>query len=438
VNARFRVDSRGQLTPENAEAQKSLSAMAGNFYLLPTSPDLLAFVRSPSSGGRINPPRVVLAGDAAGFPLSDLIAFLAQSRWTGVIRVHAPTGERSVSMKDGEVRSATSDDPTDRLGEVMVRLGFVDRRKLEEVLKDTPPSKVGRALVERGLLQAHDLFKCLTHQLAEIFHAMVLTHEGTFMLVDQEVDDRSTSSHMLQLSTQSLLMDAIRKIDEMAHFRKRIPHGRMYVGKKRASDGKLEEDEVRVLGSLTGDKTVFELGQFHKMSEFDITTVVFRLLEGGYAMVSEKPVTGGLTAAVDAAVAPGGKAEDRLQKGDPNHVARVFNLIFKEIRDEVAKQGMEREFVAAANAALAGEALSSSPVLQGQSFDPSGVLPEAALLEQFQRTRDQLGAEPVVSLRKALSDVMFFLLFQAGELLESRADEDLARRVKELLATLEQ
>jgi hypothetical protein len=32
---------------------------------------------------------------------------------------------------------------------------------------------------------------------------------------------------------------------------------------------------------------------------------------------------------------------------------------------------------------------------------------------------------------------MFFILFQAGELLESRADEDLALRVKELLATLE-
>jgi hypothetical protein len=287
------------------------------------------------------------------------------------------------------------------------------------------------------VLQSHDLFKCLTYQLSEIFHAMVLTHEGTFMLVDQEIDDRGTA-HALQLSTQSLLMDAIRKIDEMTHFRKRIPHGRMYVGKKRAPDGKLEDEESRVLVALTGDKTVFELGQGQKMSEFDITRVVFRLLEGGYAMVSDKPITGGLAAAVDAAVAPAGKAEEKLQKGDPNHVARVFNRIFKEIRDEVAKQGMEREFVAAANAALAGEALSSSPVLQGQSFDASGVLPEAALLEQFQNTRDQLGAEPVGSLRKALSDVMFFLLFQAGELLESRADEDLARRVKELLATLEQ
>ena len=53
--------------------------------------------------------------------------------------------------------------------------------------------------------------------------------------------------------------------------------------------------------------------------------------------------------------------------------------------------------------------------------------------------REQMDLELVLPfVKQALSDVMFFLLFQAGELLESRADEDLARRVKELLATLEQ
>ena len=42
-----------------------------------------------------------------------------------------------------------------------------------------------------------------------------------------------------------------------------------------------------------------------------------------------------------------------------------------------------------------------------------------------------------MKLRRALSDVMFFLLFQAGELLESQADENLAHRVKALLGTLD-
>jgi hypothetical protein len=434
MSARFKVDSRGQLAPETSEGAQLLATRAGTFSLVPTSPDLLCFVRGPAQGGRISAPRVVLTGDAGGFALSDLIAFLGQSRWTGMIRVHTPNGERTLTLKEGEVRGATSDDPADRLGEVMVRMGYVDRAKLDEALHENPPSKVGRALVEKGVLQSHDLWKCLTHQVSEIFHAVVLCREGVFLLVDQEPDDKQ---HTLQLSTQSLLMDSVRKIDEMAHFRKRIPHGRLYVGWRRASDGKLEEDEDRVLSLMSGQRTVLELGQAAKLSEFDVTKIIFRLLEGGYAQISEKPLGAG--AAQEASRERDDRAPRAAGKSyDPHVIIHVFNSIFREIRDEVARKGMEKEFVAAANAAIAGEALSSSPVLLGLSFDPAGNLPADRLEEQFERCREQLGSEPAASLKKALSDVMFFLLFQAGELLESRADEDLARRVKELLAHLEQ
>jgi hypothetical protein len=438
MSARFKVDSRGQLTPESSDGAQLLASRPGTFSLLPTAPDLLCFVRGPAHGGRIGPPRVVLTGDASGFPLSDLIAFLGQSRWTGMIRVHASTGERTLTLKEGEVRGATSDDPADRLGEVLVRMGYVDRPKLEEALRENPPSKVGRALVERGLLQAHDLWKCLTHQVSEIFHAVVLCREGVFLLIEHEPDDKQ-QAHSLQLSTQNLLMDSVRKIDEMAHFRKRIPHGRLYVGKKRASDGKLEEDEDRVLSLITGQRTVLELGQAAKLSEFDVTKIIFRLLEGGYAQISDKPILGGVAEGPSSSRAPAPKEPHAAGRGhDPRTVIRVFNAVYREIRDEVAKRGMEKEFLAAANAAIAGEALSASPVLVGLSFDPTGHLSEERLAEQFERCRDQLGSEPAASLRKALSDVMFFLLFQAGELLESHADEDLARRVKALLAPLDQ
>ena len=90
-----------------------------------------------------------------------------------------------------------------------------------------------------------------------------------------------------------------------------------------------------------------------------------------------------------------------------------------------------------ANAALSSGTLSPSPMLSGVQFAADGSLPEPAVLEAYRRHAPTLGSEPVATFKQALSDVMFFLLFQAGELLESRADEDLARRVKELLATLE-
>jgi hypothetical protein len=140
---------------------------------------------------------------------------------------------------------------------------------------------------------------------------------------------------------------------------------------------------------------------------------------------------------VPAAAAALGGARPRVSAPEAGEVIRVFNRIFQEIRNEVAKQGMENEFVTAANAALAGESLSSSPALAGLTFGPSGGLPERELGQQFEQSKQALGPEPSLALKKALSDLMFFLLFQAGELLESRADEDLARRVKELLASLE-
>jgi len=434
----FSIDSKGTVTPENPQAQKELLARAGRFLLAPTGPDLLCLLRVPPTGGKVASPRAVLVGDAAAFPTSDLIAFLNQSRWTGVLKVQAQNGERSVIFKEGEVRGASSDDPADRLGEVIVRLGFLSRRQLEEALESSS-TKIGRALVDKGVLQSHDLWRCVTQQLSDIFQAIVLCREGGFVLLQQELDEKAAH---VQLSTQSLLMDSIRKIDEMAHFRKRIAHGRLHVLKKRASDGKLEEVEDRVLGLINGERTVLEVGQAAKLSEFDVTRILFRLLEGGYASVAERSIAS-VAHPGQPAVAPGRAPESprapesAAKSKEPLAVVRVFNFIFREIRDEVAKQGMDRQFVAAANAALAGRALSSSPVLTGVFFDAEGSLDEGKLLRRFEFSRDQLGSEPIASLKQALSDVMFFLLFQAGELLESRADEDLARRVKELLGTLE-
>ncbi|MCY1046033.1 DUF4388 domain-containing protein [Corallococcus sp. bb12-1] len=436
MSQRFRIDGAAQLVPEDRTGIPALAGRSGTYALMPTAPDLLVFSRQPPEGGSIPTPRVVLAGDAGGFPLSDLIAFLSQSRWSGVVRVHTPGGERSLMIREGEVRGAASEEPSDRLGEVLVRLGYVDRAQVEAVLREQSPSKIGRALVEKGLLQAHDLFKCVTHQVSEIFHAIVLCREGAFFLIDQPLDEKT--GHSIQLSTQSLLMDSIRKIDEQAHFRKRIPHGRMYVARKRPSDGKLEEDEDRVLAMLDGRRTVLELGHAARLSEFDVTKVVFRLLEGGFAGLSDKPVGAPVAAPPEKAAAQRARPVARaVAPVDARPVARVFNFIFREIRDEVSRQGMDPAFIAAANAALSGQALSSSPVLEGLAFAADGSLPEGRLMESFEKHRAQLGSEPLASFRQALSDVMFFLLFQAGELLESRADEDLARRVKELLATLE-
>jgi hypothetical protein len=442
MDPRYLVDQRGNLVATDGQGS-TLVGRPGFYRLQNTSPDWLLFVRTPAQGGLIDRrPRVVLAGDAGAFPLSDLIALLGQSRWSGVLRLTSPGGERSLLIKDGEVRSAASDMAADRIGETMVRLGYVSRRNLERVLNEAPPSRLGKVMVERGLIKAHDLYKCLNEQIAEIFHGMMLSKEGSFALIDQEIEEKALA-HNLSLSMQGLLMDSIRKIDELAQFRKRIPNGRLRVVIRTNSDGRLEPDEDGLLAHVDGFKSVIELAQAFKVSEFEATRIVYRLLEGGYVHLLSTP---SVVAQAPAALAPvaSGPSAVRPVVGltptlDARNVLNVFNVIFREVRDEVARRGSLDQFLAAANAALKGNGVTTSPVLNGLGFRDDGTLDDARVIAQYQRLRaeGQMGSEPLVSLKQALSDVMFFLLFQAGELLESRADEDLARRVKELLATLE-
>src|SRR5260370_36215459 len=125
MEPRFIVDARGQLVAEDAQAKQALSGKAGQFFLAPTSPDLLFFFRTRAAGGQSNPPRVVLAGDAASLPNSDLISFLNQSPWSGRLRVHTLAGERSIYVQDGEVQGARSEDPADRLWGWIGRLGDI-------------------------------------------------------------------------------------------------------------------------------------------------------------------------------------------------------------------------------------------------------------------------------------------------------------------------
>lgn len=408
----------GRLLVQDEATGEKLVAAAGNYHLLPTHPDALLLLRVPSMGGAFSPPRVALSGDLAAIPVPEIVEFLHQGRRTGTLRVVSPGSDRAIVIKDGMVRGATSDDASDSLGECCVRLGMVPRSALSTVLASNPAAgRVGRALVEAGVLQSHDLFKATQFQVTEIFHSMLLGREGAFVFLDEPIEERSGG---VQLNTQGLLMDSVRRIDEMAQFRLRLPSGNLFVVRRKPPTPALDPEERQLYDLCTGEKTILDLARDMRISEFEATRHVYHLLQGGFVGSSPTPQA-----------APG-----EAKKNDPADVARVFNLIFKEVLAEVTKHELAREFIGAANTALQSEAATRSPFLKGITFSPEGSLDGTKLLANVNREPAE-PAERARMLFQALSEVMFFLLFQAGEILGPTEDEQLATRVKELLATVD-
>jgi hypothetical protein len=418
------LDPHGRVTPGSDTVRRALADRAGRFALLPSAPDLLLARRLPAAGGSAPPPRVTLAGDLSGFPIADLIAFLHQSRLSGLLHVASAGSERSVSFKDGEVRSAQSSVQGERIGEVAMKLGFVTEAQLVDAARDLADRPIGKALVDRGHLSASDLWKCFHEQVTAVFHAILMARQGIFWLLDEAPGDRPGAP--LAVSTQSLLMDGIRRIDEMSLFQARIPGPDAFLRRKEPKRKvTLRAVEQQLLALVDGQRTVAEVARAAHLNEFDATKILFHLAEAGYLEAQAAPA------------APAGPAEDRLEA-----IASGMNELLRTVAAALAPDH-QPHFLAAVRAHLADERAPFAPLFRHLQPGPDGGLDLEVLLANLaallgpSAQRTEPGSEGPPLLRDALRELLFFYLYLAGERISRQADERLGELVRRRLAQLE-
>jgi hypothetical protein len=414
------IDAHGRVAAQTDEARRALADRAGRFVLLRSAPDLLVARRSPATGATAGRPRCILAGDLSAFPIADFIAFMQQARLSGVLTVAGDGAERTVGFQDGEVRSAHSTAAGERLGEVAVRLGYVTEAQIAEAARSGRP--IGKALVDLGFLSPNDLYKCLHEQVAAVFHALLLTKSGTFTLVDEEAERPAAP---LAVSTQSLLMDGIRRIDELSLFQARIPGPAAVLRRREGARAQtLRPTESALLALVDGRRSVGEIATAAHLNEFDATKLLFHLAEAG------------LLEAVAGAAGPATEAE-RL----PALVAGMNGLL-RDVGAAVPP-GARAGFLDAAQRFLWDAASPFAPLLRELTVASDGTLDEAAVLDAASgldratlSTLEPSGA-PARFVHDALREVLFFWLFLAGERVGRDVDETLGRAVKQKLAPLE-
>ncbi len=415
---RIDIDAHGRLVPHDDEARRLLADRAGRFLLLPSAPDLLLARRTPTAGGSAPRPRCVLAGDLSAFPIADFVAFIHQSRLSGLLTVSSSGLDRAVAFKDGEVRGAHSAAIGERVGEVALRLGYIIRDQLAAAVSGASGKLFGKVLIEKGFLSPSDLWKCLHEQVAGVFHAILLLREGVFAMVDEPDVDLGTP---LAMNTQSLLMDGIRRIDEMSLFRARIPGPQAYLRRREPKvPVTLKPVEQQLLDLVDGRRPLSEIAQAAHLGEFDATKILFHLAEAGYLEAVGGPMA-------SPAITPA----ERLEA-----IVSGLNAILCEIAGALAPSGGLDSFLAAARTLLADPTSRFAPLWRMVTPGKDGAVDQAALLGNLATlksaalTKLEPSGDPARLLFDGLREVMFFYLFQAAERLPRDADERLAREVK--------
>ena len=105
--------------------------------------------------------RVLMMGELVSrMTVVEIINLVTSANWRGELHIVGPVGRRVLTVDQGALKHAQTDFESERLGQVLVRAGVVQRDALASLLKQkSPDQRFGQMLVERGLLDQGTLFK---------------------------------------------------------------------------------------------------------------------------------------------------------------------------------------------------------------------------------------------------------------------------------------
>ncbi|MBN1607981.1 MAG: DUF4388 domain-containing protein [Polyangiaceae bacterium] len=297
-----RIDSRGEVHAIGPKASQQMRARAGIYRMLP-APRHVVFLRYTGEDGRRDAqdgPVVRWAGEITGPGATcDVIAALGQSGWRGELIVMEGTRSRSLYFERGNVVGATTNVESERLGGVLYRYGAISPEQHQRILERVSDNvRYGESAVELGILSREQVYTAIGRQVEEVTFATFAVSDGTFFFLDGFDDAVVPSRHTI--SASALLLEGVRRIDEMRYFQERIPSPD-YIPDNQGSSDSAPSEYAATLAAVDGQSTVSEIGRKTGLGTFETTKHLFALIQSKHVVMRPPRVGGGPRGVVEAA-----------------------------------------------------------------------------------------------------------------------------------------
>ena len=169
---------------------------------------------------------MALSGTLKDFALPDIFQLIGMQRKTGLLTLESERETVSVVFEQGMVVHADSTVRRldDLLGNVLVRQGKMRKETLEEALAKQKVSmqRLGFILTSQGYIERADLTSALSEQVQQIVFRVFRWKSGNYHF-DPAADADYDRENASPVSTDHILMEGIRRVDEWPIIEKRIP-----------------------------------------------------------------------------------------------------------------------------------------------------------------------------------------------------------------------
>ena len=237
---------------------------------------------------------MAIEGPLRELALSDVFQLLDLSRKTGTLTVShdARLAPAVVKFDRGGVVGAELGDVHDRLGHLLLRAGKVTERHVEaarRVQAQDPGKQLGTILVEEGVVSAQDVARQLRFQIQEAVFELMQWKDGYFRF--EEGQPPQPGPVTVRVPTESLLMEAARRIDEWSTLESKIPTMEVVPSLVHEPSDQavldLHPSEWEVLAEIDGNRTLKEIAGGLGRGDFDVAKIVWGLVSTGVVDILE-------------------------------------------------------------------------------------------------------------------------------------------------------
>lgn len=222
---------------------------------------------------------VLLAGVLEEGAIPDLLSFFNMFRKSGVLNILLDGGSKSLYFQQGEVVFATSTFEAEDIGSVLFSLGKIERQELEQLRQQvTEATTLGKLLVEQASVTPKDLWSAARSEVENIVYNLFSAARGAFYFQAKAVEQEDILR--LSMSTQNMIMEGLRRLDEKALFMRKIISLDYYPCATGKEAGNLTETETRMLNLTSfGQLKARDLFRKSGVREFDGIRTLYGLLE---------------------------------------------------------------------------------------------------------------------------------------------------------------
>lgn len=241
---------------------------------------------------------MAIEGPLRELGIHDVFQLLDLSRKTGVLSVRSKLRHNhgKVYFERGAVVYAAMESNPHRLGSLLVRAGKLSDSDLErarDMQERGDKRRLGEILVDIGAITRRELERQVRLQLEEVIFEIMGWSEGYFSFVEGPLDAVPAEA-TVRISTESLLMEGARRIDEWSRIESRIAHvgvvPQLTLPEDPSTAGQVDllPTEWDVIARIDGETDIRQLAHALARSEFDVAKTVFGLESAGIVALIDR------------------------------------------------------------------------------------------------------------------------------------------------------